>query len=72
MKKLVCYFCLEEFESSRRKKYCSSECRIEAQKGKVMPLRQKVMPKYSIAQIAKMANEAGMSYGEYVAEHKLA
>ncbi len=64
-----CKWCGRAFKPFQAQKYCCVECR-EAATGvpisTVRVKRKKTKPKMTLAQTAKAAAEAGMSYGEYV------
>ena len=78
-----CANCGNKF-TGRRTKYCSEFCRkkakisnmtasrkadFEAVKPKVM--KPKTKPKLSLEEVAKLAKDAGITYGKYVAQHGL-
>ena len=78
-----CENCGKKF-TGRRTKYCSEFCRkkakiakmtesrkvdFEAVKPKVM--KPKTKPKLSLEEVAKLANDAGLTYGQYVGKHGL-
>ena len=70
----VCRGCGKTFVSKRRKWYCTEECRMYANgRGKAVciPKKKKTKPKYSLAQIAAMANAEGITYGKYVTKYNL-
>ena len=78
-KERECLNCGKEFVSEHpQRRYCCEECRANAEK-----LRQEQRTKHykttekekasnmpSISHIAKMAKDAGMSYGKYVEKMK--
>lgn len=57
-----CWGCGKLFKSDRKKKFCTEECRLEAsgKKGKKKP--------QSLTEICKLANEAGLTYGQYMSK----
>ncbi len=62
----TCQLCGHKFIYERRKKYCSVDCRLIANGQKKKP-----KPAYkSLNEIAKLCNEAGMTYGKYVAKYE--
>lgn len=73
-----CGICGKKFEGYLSSKYCSDECRRTArrQNDRESDARRKYRKKekkvknqtVSISDIAKLARQAGMSYGQYVAE----
>ena len=66
IKMYTCSWCGITFESPQKKKYCSDECRVLSYKGKrKKPKRQTAL---SIQEVSKLAREAGLSYGQYVAK----
>ncbi len=75
MRIVICEVCGELFESNRpQSKYCSAECALIAKKrmeaGRV---RTQTPPKcttdnQNIKEIMRKANEAGLSYGQYVSK----
>jgi len=82
LKKLICSICGREFEGrASNAKYCSHECmkegarisnrnrkRYRSQARKDLKVERVRYTTSSIAEIAKMAAEAGMSYGQFVAK----
>ena len=82
--KVTCVVCGREFETARKnKKTCSTECGRKLQReisrkcGKEYRERkrssaakQEQRVRENLAQINKLAQEAGMSYGKYVSQFK--
>lgn len=75
LKTFICEFCETAFVSKRKRKYCSSDCRLLAN-GK-QPLycyerellnerAPKAPPTESLAEANAKARELGLSYGEYI------
>lgn len=56
------------FESDRKKKYCSDDCRIRAYR-KSLARRKK--PKLTLAEVNALARAEGLNYGLYVAKYDL-
>lgn len=85
MKTLICSICGREFEGrASNAKYCSYECmkegarisnrnrkRYRSQKRKDLMTQQIRYSTSSVAEIAKAAAAAGMTYGEYVGRFKV-
>ena len=72
--KYKCEFCGEIFTSGRKRKYCNDNCRLKAngQRKELSIVSQKIeKPKYSLAEVSKMALEAGLTYGQYVAKYQI-
>ena len=78
-----CAYCGNKF-TGRRTKYCSEFCRKKAKIAKMTESRKadfeaikpkavksKTKPKLSIEEVAKLAKDAGLTYGKYVAQHGL-
>lgn len=75
---IKCEICGKEFEGYQRSRYCSDECRIvvRRQNDRERVARRKYINKQtkvenhtvSISDIEKLARQAGMSYGQYVAK----
>lgn len=64
IKKYECNWCGISFEAEQKRKYCTEECRKYANgRG-----RRKSKNTASLEQIIKLANEAGLTYGQYVAK----
>lgn len=75
-----CAYCGKEFTGLHSRRYCSEECkklgyterlRKEAEKKKQnrkKPARKKGKPNQEIIDIAVLARQAGMTYGQYVAQ----
>lgn len=64
----TCQLCGHKFIYERRKKYCSVDCRLIAngrKNTKANPEAHK-----SLNEIARLCNEAGMTYGQYVAKYE--
>lgn len=78
LKQKVCEVCGKTFWSySSRAKYCSIQCARksynDSMKSPTSMERKKMRrritePKLSILEVVKLADQAGMSYGEYVAK----
>lgn len=82
---MICSICGREFESrSYNAKYCSYECmkdgarisnrnrkRYRSQKRKDLMTQQVRYTTSSVAEIAKAAAAAGMTYGKYVGRYKV-
>lgn len=66
-KVFTCEYCGMMFHGDRRNKYCSVECRRKADGGRNVK-RKKKKTEMSIDQVAKLAREAGLTYGVYVAK----
>ncbi len=66
LKTIQCAYCGKLYNTLRKCKYCSVECRNRAN-GKAARKPQK--PAVSIVEIARLARECGLSYGEYVAKY---
>lgn len=69
----VCKGCGKTFASKRRKSYCSEKCRMYANgRGAAVYIKkEKVKPRYTISQVAAMANAEGLTYGNYVRKYNL-
>lgn len=75
---MTCAMCGCEYVTTAPKsKYCSHACKCAADRVREVEKRkrwrERVAPRESarsIAQINKLAREAGMTYGEYVAREK--
>ena len=82
--KVICVVCGREFETSRlNKKTCSTECSLVLQqeisrecgieyrkRKRSSEAKQDKRVGENLAQINKLAQEAGMSYGKYVSQFK--
>lgn len=76
-KTLICEWCEREFKSLRKKRFCSTQCRnssnakipeyIEVPK----PKKTKPQKKKTLAEVTRLATEAGLSYGQYVALNRI-
>lgn len=74
IKELVCAFCDTTFYSTRLKKYCCSECRLQANgKAPVEKYEQNILkkspttrPKETLAEAVAKARELGLTYGKYI------
>ena len=78
-----CTVCGKEFDAyTKNQKFCSPECKKESDRINNQWYRQKqaeerkkrqeqIKRKKAVADIAAEARKAGMSYGKYVALHKL-
>lgn len=65
---LICAYCGATFQSAKKRKYC--ELCQEKNRRKRKP-RERVKPKLSIEEVAKLSREEGLSYGEYVKKYGL-
>lgn len=65
-KMFECAWCGIFFETDHKEDYCSEECRIKA--GNRKNRRRKSQKTIKLEQVAKLAREAGLSYGQYVAK----
>lgn len=63
-----CELCGKAFESDRRRRFCTDECRRKAERGKK---KSRKKPKLSLEQVAKLSREEGLSYGRYVGKYGL-
>ena len=82
--KVICAICGREFETSRtNKKTCSTKCSLKLQREisfkcgrnfrerkRSSAAKQEKRVGENLAQINKLAQEAGMSYGKYVSQFK--
>lgn len=82
--KVTCVVCGREFETARKnKKTCSIECSLKLQREisrecgreyrerkRNSAAKQEKRTRENLAQINKLAQEAGMSYGKYVSRFK--
>jgi len=66
----TCMWCGSTFKSDRQKKYCSAECRINSYRKNTFK-RKQPEPSLSLAQVAILSRQAGLSYGRYVQLHSL-
>lgn len=73
MKTVICKVCGKLFESNRpQSKYCCAECakiakkRIEANYIRTTTPQKCTTDNQNIKEIMRKANEAGLSYGQYV------
>lgn len=72
MRKCKCAWCEKIFLSPRRKTYCSTECRMFANGRTNLPKpKRENKPKYTLAEVAAMAKQAGMTYGTFVQKNNL-
>lgn len=73
MRTCICRNCGTTFTSVRRKRYCTEDCRMIANGRGVSPFtkKEKPKPRYSLAQVAAMANAEGLTYGSYVQKYNL-
>lgn len=64
-----CLICLNSFWGEPHAKYCSEECSREAIRRREREEREKkkAAKGLTLSEVARLAREAGMSYGEYVA-----
>ena len=64
LKPFTCSWCGVVFEAKARRTYCTHECRKRASGiGK-----RETKYNFALGNIAKLAREAGLSYGQYVAK----
>ncbi len=72
-RKCICKGCGAVFFTKRRRAYCNEDCRMYANgRGKVFTKKEdKQSCKYTLSQIAALANEAGMTYGRYVQKYSI-
>jgi predicted nucleic acid-binding Zn ribbon protein len=72
MRKCTCAWCGAVFTTPRRRTYCTEECRLFAN-GKTRESRKPKpkKPLFSLEQVARMAKEAGLTYGMYVQKNNL-
>lgn len=61
----VCMWCGDAFKSNRQKKYCCAECRIDSY-GRTHLKKKSFQPSLTLAQVALLSRQAGLSYGQYV------
>ena len=61
-----CAFCGDGFFSERKRKYCSVECKLKSYGRGPSKTKPRKKPNLSLAQVALLSRQAGMSYGEYV------
>lgn len=69
-----CKWCGRDFKPFQAQKYCCPSCR-DAATGiptVIIKRKKKTSPKMSLAQVAKAAAAAGMTYGEYVRKMEVA
>lgn len=59
-----CAFCGNSFEADARRKYCSAECRRNAEVSTKKRSKRK-KPKLTLSQAAKLSREEGLTYGKY-------
>lgn len=73
LRKCICKGCGNTFQSVRVKRYCSEDCRMYANgRGRAERKPETAeKPKYTLSQVAAMANNAGMTYGTYVQKYSL-
>lgn len=67
-KTYACNWCGKVFDSEKKKKYCSDDCRLIANR---MKKNKALKHNNSIEEIARLATEAGLSYGQYVHKYNL-
>lgn len=65
-----CEFCGNNFEADAKRKFCTKECRENAERARKRKNKPK-KPKLSLNKIAKLSREEGLSYGQYVAKYGL-
>ena len=70
-RRLTCAYCGAVFQSAKKRKYCCEECQRRACGVLKRKPRERVKPKLSIEEIAKLSREEGLSYGEYVKKYGL-
>ena len=69
--KLTCAMCEKPFTNIRKRTYCSTECRLQAngRGGRLKPKDKKAeKPNMTIAEVCVAARQQGMTYGQYVAK----
>lgn len=72
IKKYICHYCGKEFESERKKMYCSIKCRSKANSPYArkdefeLTTLLKPIHKKTLSEVARLATEAGLTYGQYV------
>lgn len=66
-----CAWCGEDFVSHRQRKYCCSQCRINAYNKTPRKRKKLCTPSLTITQVALLSRQAGLSYGQYVQLHGL-
>lgn len=74
VREFTCEWCGLKFMSDRARKYCCDKCRDNAHndrwhKKKTPKIKNK--PKLSIEEVAALAKEEGLTYGQYCAKHGL-
>lgn len=62
-----CAWCGKTFISDYRREYCTSECR-KAANNRDKKKRRSNKKNNSLMQVVKLAREAGLTYGQYVAK----
>ena len=81
---VICVVCGKQFKTTRKnKETCSTECSLKLQRQKSLEygrkfreqkrssaVKQEKRVRENLARINKLAQEAGMSYGEYVSQFK--
>lgn len=66
-KRCVCSWCNKTFFTMRKKTYCSEDCRLYANARKSeKTVEYHFKPRLSLAEVARLATECGMTYGKYV------
>ena len=68
-KTYACSWCGIVFEAEQRRKYCTKECRLLANNR--LKKRKKKNVNVGIVEVTRLANEAGLTYGQYVAKYGL-
>ena len=58
----TCELCGEAFESAKKRRFCTPECRLKAERG---GKKAKKKPKLSLEKAAKLSREEGLTYGQY-------
>ena len=66
----TCSWCGCKFKAEKKRKYCTEDCR-QISYGRKKGRTQAKQPNLSIDDITKLANEAGLSYGQYCIKNGL-
>ena len=66
----TCNWCGLKFKAERKRKYCTEDCR-ERSYGRRKGRTHTEQPDLSIAEINRLAKEAGLSYGKYCVKYGL-
>ena len=71
-KKCVCAWCNKTFYTMRKRTYCTENCRMYANaRISETVIKKPPKPKVSLAEVARLANECGITYGKYVQQYGL-